>query len=82
MNILDKIENVSIVFGMCVSMADLQNVLSIIVLVFQVILIMVKCGIKIYDSIKHNKINDALHTIDETKEELKNFTKGDEHNEK
>ena len=75
-NIFNVIEDVLIATGITISLADLQSVLSIIVLSVQVILIIVKLFIKLKNSkTDKEKIDHIDATIDEIKKIDKNKKK-------
>lgn len=75
-NIFNVIEDVLIATGITISLADLQSVLSIIVLSVQVILIIVKLFIKLKNSkTDKEKIEHIDATIDEIKKIDKNKKK-------
>ena len=74
MKIQNMIEDVLIASGIAVSLADIQQVLSIILLVFNVAWILVKFGIKIYQHIKERNVQAIADDIKETHDELEQFT--------
>lgn len=73
---LDKVENVTIVLASCIGLANIQEILGIIILVFQIILILYKSGKQIYDKIKSKKydeIDDELEFTIKSLDELNKY---------
>ncbi len=68
---LEVIEDVLIALGISVSLADIHQILSIVILVFNVIWILFKLGVKIYEKIKSKNIKEIGDDIKETADELK-----------
>ena len=64
------IEDVLIGCGITISLIDIQQILSIILLVFNVLWILVKFGMKLYDHIKAKNYTQIADDIKETKDEL------------
>lgn len=69
-NVLNTVENTSIVLGVSISLATIETVMGIIILAFQIGLIVTKCVIKIIDKIKHKDVQGAISDIEETQREL------------
>ena len=70
---INVLEDVLIIGGTAVSLSMIQTILGIIILSCQVVLILTKAGIKIYDLVKKKKYEDAIKCIDETKGELEHL---------
>ena len=76
-NITNILEDVSIVFGVTIGLSQIQTILGIIVLTFQVILIIFKCGVKIYNHIKKKDVDGIQSDIEETIDALENLSDKD-----
>lgn len=68
------IEDVLIASGLTISLMDVQQILSVILLVFNVIWILVKCGVKVYEHIKEKNIHAVVDDIEQTKDELEKLS--------
>lgn len=77
MKIQSIIEDVLIGGGIAVSLVDIQQVLSIILLCFNVAWLLVKFGIKVYEHIKNKQFKEVADDIKETADELEKFTNKD-----
>lgn len=68
------VEDVLIASGLTISLMDIQQILSIILLVFNVVWILVKCGVKIYDHMKEKNVHAVVDDIEQTKNELEKIS--------
>lgn len=78
-NVLNILEDATIVGGVAVSLTMLQTILGIIILSVQVILILYKGIRKIIDLVqkkKYDEIDDALEETKDQLEDLKDKTDG------
>ena len=73
-NITNILEDVSIVFGVTIGISQIETILGIIVLTFQIILILVKCGNKIYHHIKDKDVKGVETDLQETIDELEKIS--------
>ena len=76
-NITNIMEDVSIVFGVTIGLSQIQTILGIIILVFQIILIIYKCGLKIYERIKNKDAKGIETDLKETIDELEKLSDKD-----
>lgn len=67
---INVFEDLLIVAGISISLADLQSILGIIILSFQCILIFIKVFVKIKDALKKGNTEEIEKIVDETKKEL------------
>ena len=74
MKIQSIIEDVMIATGITVSLVDIQQILSIILLVFNVVWILIKCGIKVYEKFKKKDYKGIANDIKETTDELQTLS--------
>ena len=70
MKIQSLIEDVLITAGITVSLIDIQQILSILLLVFNVIWILVKAGVRIYEHIKEKNIKAIENDVKDAKDEI------------
>ena len=74
MKIKSIIEDVLIGGGIAISLVDIQQLLSIILLVFNVLWLLTKFGIKIYERIKNKQYKEIAEDIKETTDELEDLS--------
>ena len=72
---INIIEDVLIVGGVALSLTNIYTIMGIILLSFQIVLILVKAGIKIYNHIKNGKVEDAVKDIEDAQKEIDDVTK-------
>lgn len=68
-----------ITLGTGFGIAEIETILGIVLLVFDIIWILSKCIVKVYSAIKEKKYHDIPDTIKETRDELENLKDGDNH---
>lgn len=78
MKTLESIENGTIILGSALGLQQIDSILGIALLVFQLILIITKCVIMVVDKMKKGKVKEAIKVIDDTKNELNDFIKNEE----
>ena len=74
MKIQSIIEDVIIATGIAISLVDIQQILSIILLVFNVGWILFKCGVKIYEKVKSKNYKGIADDIKDTTDELQTLS--------
>ena len=74
MKIQSIIEDVLIGSGIAISLVDIQQLLSIILLIFNVLWLLTKFGIKVYEHIKNKQYKEIAEDIKETKDELEDLS--------
>lgn len=74
MKVQEVIEDVSIATGISISLVDIQQILSIVLLCFNVIWIIVKCGVKVYEHYKNKNYKAIADDIKDGKDELERLT--------
>ena len=70
---INVLEDVLIIGGVSVSLTMIQTILGIVILSCQIVLILVKAGIKIYNLIKEKKYKEVEQCIDDAKGELESL---------
>ena len=67
-SVTNILEDVLIGLGVSISLIDLRNILSIILLVIDVIWLIVKCGYSIYKNIKNRNYDGVKEDVNELKD--------------
>lgn len=76
MKVLDRIEDVSILVGSAIGLSQIQTLLGIIILIFQLAIIIYKCVIKIIEHFKNKNYKQVVEELEKTKEELEKLKEG------
>ena len=71
---LNAFEDCLIASGVTISLIDLQTILGIIILSFQIVLILFKVGKRIYNAIKKKDINEIENAFKDGVEDLQNIS--------
>lgn len=71
---VNTFEDCLIASGITISLIDIQTILGIIILSFQVILILIKLGKRVYNAIKKKDITELEDAFNDGKEELTNLS--------
>ncbi len=74
MKIQNIIEDVLIGCGITISLVDIQQVLSIILLVFNVAWLLIKGGLKVYEHLKSKQYGKIAEDIKETADNIEQLT--------
>lgn len=75
-------EDALIIGGTAISLNMIHTVLGIVILSVQVILIIWKAGMRIYNAIKNKNVKEITDTLEDTKDkltDLKDKTNGKQH---
>lgn len=80
MNVKDVIEDVMIATGVSVSLVDIQQILSVVLLIFNVIWICIKAGVKIYHHIKDKRYDQIDDTVKDAIDNIEKITNQDKKN--
>ena len=68
---IDRIENVLIVLGSAIGVANIKEIFGIILIVVQLIIIISKTIIKLVHMIKLKNINEAIAELERAQDEIK-----------
>ena len=74
---INILEDVSIVFGVTIGLSQIQTILGIIVLTFQVLLIIYKCVVRIINHAKNKDVNAIQKDLEETIDDLEKLSDKD-----
>ena len=70
---INVLEDATLVGGTAVSLSMIQTILGITIMAFQIVLILIKCGKKLYHAIKNKNVSEVEDALNETKGELENL---------
>lgn len=76
-NVTNILEDVSIVFGVTIGVTQIESILGIIILVFQIVLILYKGTRKIIEKIKKKDLDGIEEDLKETTDELEKLSNKD-----
>lgn len=70
MNVLDKVENALVGVGLTIGIANIKDILGIILIALQVAIVLYKAGVSIYKKVKARKYDEILTDLDKAQKEL------------
>lgn len=70
MNILDKFEDTLVGVGLTIGIANIKDILGIVLIALQVAIILYKTGVSIYKKVQARNYNDILADLDKAQKEL------------
>lgn len=70
MKILDKFENGLVGVGLTIGIANIKDILGIVLIALQGVIILYKVGVSIYKKVKARKYDDILADLDKAQKEL------------
>lgn len=70
MNILDKFENILLGVGLTIGIANIKDILGIVLIALQVAIILYKAGVSIYKKIQARNYDDILAEFNKAQKEL------------
>ena len=68
--IFDAIESCFNILGLAIGVSDIESWLGVTLLVINILAILIRSGIKIYDHLRNGRVNDAVGEIDKARDEL------------
>ena len=73
--IFDALESCFNIFGIAIGVNEIESWLGVTLLVINLLAILIRSGLKVYDHIKHGKIDDAYKEIDKARDDINNIDK-------
>ena len=70
MNVLDKVENALVGVGLTIGIANIKDILGIILIALQVAIILYKASVSIYKKVKARNYDEILADLDKAQKEL------------
>lgn len=68
--IFDAVESMLNILGIAIGVNELESWLGVTLLVVNLVAILIRSGIKVYDHLKHGRVNDAVGEIDKARDEI------------
>lgn len=68
--IFDAVESTFNILGIAIGVNELESWLGVTLLVVNLVAILIRSGIKVYDHLKHGRVNDAVGEIDKARDEI------------
>ena len=73
--IFDALESSCNILGIAIGVSDIESWLGVTLLIINLLAILIRSGLRVYDHIRHGKIDDAYKEIDKARDEINNIDK-------
>lgn len=68
--IFDVVESGFNILGIAIGVNELESWLGVALLVINILAILIRSGIKVYDHLRHGKLDDAVGEIDKARDDI------------
>lgn len=68
--VFDAFESMFNILGIAIGVNELESWLGVTLLVVNLVAILIRSGIKVYDHLKHGRIDDAVGEIDKARDDI------------
>ena len=68
--VFDAFESMFNVLGLAIGVSEIESWLGVTLLVINILAILIRSGIKVYDHLRHGKIDDAVGEIDKARDDI------------
>ena len=68
--VFDALESMFNIFGIAIGVNELESWLGVTLLVINILAILIRSGIKVYDHLKHGRLDDAVGEIDKARDDI------------
>ena len=68
--IFDAVESMFNILGIAIGVNELESWLGVTLLVINILAILIRSGIKVYDHLRHGKLDDAVGEIDKARDDI------------
>ena len=73
--VFDALESCFNIFGIAIGVNESESWLGVCLLVINILAILIRSGLKVYDHVRHGKIDDAYKEIDKARDDINNIDK-------
>ena len=68
--VFDAIESCFNILGLAIGVNEIESWLGITLVVINILAILIRAGIKIYDHLKHGRVDDAIDEVDKARDDI------------
>ena len=68
--IFDAVESGFNVLGLAIGVSEIESWLGVTLLVINILAILIRSGIKVYDHLRNGRVNDAVGEIDKARDDI------------
>ena len=68
--VFDAFESMFNVLGLAIGVSEIESWLGVTLLVINILAILIRSGIKVYDHLRNGRVNDAVGEIDKARDDI------------
>ena len=68
--VFDAIESCFNILGLAIGVNEIESWLGVTLLVINILAILIRSGIKVYDHLRNGRVNDAVGEIDKARDDI------------
>ena len=68
--VFDALESMFNILGLAIGVSDIESWLGVALLVINILAILLRAGIKVYDHLKHGRVDDAIDEVDKARDDI------------
>lgn len=76
--VFDAIESGFNILGLAIGVSDIESWLGVALLVINILAILIRSGIRVYDHLRHGRVDDAIGEVDKARDDINKLDKKDD----
>ena len=76
--VFDAIESCFNILGLAIGVSDIESWLGVALLVINIVAILLRAGIKVYDHLRHGRVDDAIDEVDKARDDINKLDRRDD----
>lgn len=75
--VFDALESCFNILGLAIGVSEIESWLGVSLLVINIIAILIRSGIKVYDHLRHGRVDDAYKEVERARDDINKLNKDD-----
>ena len=76
--VFDALESMFNILGLAIGVSEIESWLGVSLLVINIIAILIRSGIKVYDHLRHGRVDDAIDEVDKARDDINKLDNKDD----
>ena len=76
--VFDALESMFNILGLAIGVSDIESWLGVALLVINILAILLRAGIKVYDHLRHGRVDDAIDEVDKARDDINKLDNKDD----
>ena len=68
--VFDAIESGFNILGLAIGVSDIESWLGVCLLVINILAILIRSGIRVYDHLRHGRVDDAIGEVEKARDDI------------